>query len=253
VGEWHALVSEALAARARGEAEQALLLCQRALASASSDEDRADVLVQMAETYESQGRLSEAVGTYEDVLRDYPQMGHAARVCFRLGELYTSVSLLPEGATEAEVDRLQRTEMLPEKGMPYFEQAVAVGPPLSSWVLASKLYLARLYMDTGRQAEAWRILQELATLKVEEVNTPDYVGPYAELSTHKTAEERLAEARAFAARVCRSAQARLVTWSVVPGDAVQSLQNLQALMERYAGTEVEALARKEAATLPVQR
>jgi hypothetical protein len=139
--------------------------------------------------------------------------------------------------------------MVPEKGIPYFEQAVVAGPPLSSWVLASKLYLARLYMDTGRQAEAWSILQELATLKVEEVNTPDYVGPYAELSTQKTAEERVAEARAFAAKVCRSAQARLVSWSVVPGDPVQSLQKLQALMERYPGTEVEALARKEAANV----
>jgi hypothetical protein len=139
--------------------------------------------------------------------------------------------------------------MLPEKGIPYVEQAVAAGPPLSSLVLASKLYVARLYMDTGRQAEAWSILQELATLRVEEVNTPDYVGPYAELSTQKTAEERVAEARAFAAKVCRSAQARLVSWSVVPGDPVQSLQKLQALMERYPGTEVEALARKEAANV----
>jgi hypothetical protein len=163
--------------------------------------------------------------------------------------LYTSVSLLREDAAEAEVDRLQRTEMLPEKAVPYFEQAVVTGPPLSSWVLASKLYLARLYMDTGRQAEAWSILQELATLKVEEVNTPDYVGPYADLSTQKTAEDRVAEARAFAAKVRRSAQARLVSLSVVPGDPVQSLQNLQALMARYPGTEVEALARKEAATV----
>jgi beta-lactamase regulating signal transducer with metallopeptidase domain len=216
VGAWHTMVSEALGARARGEAEQALLLCQRALSSASADEDRADVLLQMAETYQSQGRLSEAVATYQGILRDYPQTGHRARIRFRLGELYASVSLLPEGATEGEVDRLQRTEMIPEKGeIPYFEQAVVAGPPLSSWVLASKLYLARLYMDTGRQAQAWSILQELATLKVEEVNTPDYVGPYAELSTQKTAEERVAEARAFAARVRRSAQTRLVSWSVV--------------------------------------
>ena len=250
---WSEMAFEASGLQLPGEAGRAFRLYQKALAEAPSETAKVTVLLQMAATHESVGSLADAFAVYEGILRGYPETQHAARICFRLGELHTSVSLLPEGATQADGDRLQQTEMLPERGIAYFEQAVASAPPLSPWVLASRLYLARLYMDTDRQAEAWAILRDLATLNPEAVNTPDYVGPYAEMSTQETLEERVAEARAFAAKVRQSAQARLVSWSVVPGDPVQSLQNLEALMSRYPGTDIEALAQKEATSLLAER
>ena len=249
LAQWSAKMSEAEQHYLRGQSHHALSLFREAELLADSEERKADAVLWGGRALEALRERFQTVATYEGILRDYPETQHAARICFRLGELHTSVSLLPEGATQADGDRLQQTEMLPERGIAYFEQAVASAPPLSPWVLASRLYLARLYMDTDRQAEAWAILRDLATLNPEAVNTPDYVGPYAEMSTQETLEERVAEARAFAAKVRQSAQARLVSWSVVPGDPVQSLQNLEALMSRYPGTDIEALAQKEAASV----
>lgn len=245
--DWYAKMSEAEALFRQGQRYEALALYKQAALPGEPETLRADASVYCARAYEALRQRREALATYKNILLEYPNTEHAARICFRLGELHTAVTLLPEGAAQGEMDRLRHTEMLPEKGIPYFEQAVAGGPALTPWVLASRLYLARLYTDTGRQPEAWSILRELATLNLENVNRPDYAGPYAEMSApQKTREEKVAEARAFATRVRHSARVRLVSWSVVPGDPIQSLRNLQGLMESYAGTEIESLARKEA-------
>ncbi len=249
---WYESMSEGSSYYYLREHDRALQFYEEALPLAPSDEHKADTLLRIAEVYEGMFRRSDAIATYERVLAECQGTPHAPRVYFRLGELHTSITLLPPWTSDA-VEAEVLAEMIPSNSIPYSEKAVSLGPALGKWTLSSKIYLARLYRDTDREQESWSILHELANIDVYDVTDPDYAGPYTRMNAaEETHGERLDDTRVHALVVRRSARQRLVWWSTVPDDLGQSILNLRALQESYAGTEVESWAKQQEALLAEQ-
>ena len=242
---WYTTMNEAVDLQFFGQKEQELALYEEALSLAPSDEYRADTLLYMAQAYEGLRLRSKAIEVYKRIVADYPSGKHIPRVYFRLGEVHTSITLLPEKTDPEQERQIIESQMLPSISIPYFEQSVASGGPFDLWGLASRIYLAGLYRNTGFETEGWDIVHELANLNVYDVTSPKYVGPYVEMNAGETTLcEWLDDARTIAARVRNSARKKLVSWSL-SGGPVQSIINLHALIRRYPGTEIEARAQEK--------
>lgn len=212
--------------------------CLNALALAPDAEHEADTLLYLARAYEHAMDRSKAVATYKRIIEEHPSSGHLPRVYFRLGELHTSVTLVPGSASEQRRDAV-RKEMTKEKCVGYFEAAIATGPPWNSWVRASRMYLAGIY-DKEKGLE---ILHEIANLDTYDVKEPDYTGPYLEHNDPRnTLGERLDSARLEAATARRNARRRLVLRSIIHRDPVQSIANLRTLIERYPDSDISSMA-----------
>jgi tetratricopeptide (TPR) repeat protein len=212
--EWYHLMHRGFDALTHGDFSTALASYDFALAKSESDYLRADVYLYQAKVYEGMRRRSVAIATYLQLADQFPDSAHLPYVCFRLGELHTSITLLPSGASADERAAVSR-EMAPAMGIPWFEIGARAGAPTDPWSLSCRSYLADLYKRTGRKDEAWRMAYELASLNLHDVKSPSYAGPYARTSkAERTWNQLLDDARVHAAGVKKAAQRRLTTWSV---------------------------------------
>ena len=224
-----------------GECAQARAKFEQALAISANEEEKADVLVRIAKTYEGEIRRDDAIAAWKRVVGECPSSGLLPRVFFRLGELHRSITLLPLDASDDERHQVNN-QMRNETAVVWFEKAVESGLPYERYVLSSKIYLAGIYMDLGREDEAWGMLDQLASLDVDEVQTPAPAGPFDEAEAWPaTLMERIDAARSHAQLIRHTAMVRLVEWSL-KADAVASISALEKLADRYAGTEVEEMA-----------
>ena len=141
-------------------------------------------------------------------------------------------------------------QMTNENALPFFERAVANGPPYDPSVLASKTALTIIYWEEGRKEEAAEVLNELMNLDISQVKEPEYEGPYMQrVNRGRKMSERLASVRRCAARVRRKARRRLVERAVVWGDPVESIKNLEALIEQYPDSDIASMSREKIAEL----
>ena len=242
---WYTAMNEAVDLQYFGQKEQALALYEEAFLLAPSDEHRADTLLYLAQAYEGLRLRSEAIEIYKRIVADYPSSQHIPRVYFRLGEVHTSITLLPEKTDPNQKRQIVKTQMTHEIAIPYFEQSVASGGPFDPWGLASRIYLAGRYRDTGSETKAWDIVHELSNLNIYDVTKPKYVGPYVEMNASETTLcEWLDDARTLAARVRNSARNKLIPWSL-SGGPVESIINLRDLIRLYPGTEIEVQAQEK--------
>jgi tetratricopeptide (TPR) repeat protein len=238
---WYTAMNEAVDLQYFGQKEQALALYEEALSLAPSDEHRADTLLYLAQAYEGLRLRSEAIETYKRIVADYPSSQHIPRVYFRLGEVHTSITLLPEKTDPNQERQIVEMQMTPKIAIPYFEQSVASSGSFDPWGLASRIYLAGRYRDTGFETKAWDIIHELANLNIYDVTKPKYVGPYVEMNASETTLcEWLDDARTLAARVRNSARNKLVPWSL-SGGPMESIINLRDLTRLYPGTEIDPI------------
>jgi len=245
--EWIDTMHEAGRLAWGAQLEDALNLYEQALTVATTEEQKAEALLYMAEAYEPLSR-SQAVEAYKKILEECPTSKLLPRVCSRLGEVHTSITLTPRARGHEEWQRVHTEEMVPSKAIPYYEKGVAAGPPLNRYVLDCRSGLANLYNDTDRKEEALNILYQLASLDEDQVQEPEFVGPYTEKI--QTREERLQSAREHIQMVRRSAKQHLAEWSYVPGDPAASIANLQALMERYPeDSEITPVAEEQIAAM----
>jgi tetratricopeptide (TPR) repeat protein len=228
-----------------GHITEALPLYAQALVLAPTDEHRADTLMYVAQAYENLPSRRQAIDTYKRILTDYPQTRHAPRIYFRLGEVNRSITLLSHPPDPEEERRVFETEMIPSVSIPYFEKCASIAPPMNGWVRASRIYLANLYKETGREDQAWEITHEIAALDIYDVTEPLYIGPYKEMSApERTLCERLDDAREGVVRARNTSRRRLVRWSI-SSDPTESILKLQQLIRRYPGTDIETKATEQ--------
>jgi len=243
--EWYKIMEEAVHLSSIGHRTQALKLYEQALALAPSDEHRADTLMYVARSYENLPSRRQAIDTYKRILADYPQTKHAPRIYFRLGEVHRSITLLSHPPDPEQERRVFETEMIPSVSIPYFEKCVSSAPAVNGWVRASRIYLANLYKETGREDDAWQITHEIATLDIYDVTEPLYIGPYVEMNApERTLCERLDDAREGVVRARNTSRRRLVRWSI-SSDPTESILKLQQLINRYPGTDIETKAAEQ--------
>ncbi|HUT28542.1 MAG TPA: tetratricopeptide repeat protein [Sedimentisphaerales bacterium] len=242
---WYKIMDEARNLRSVSQIPQALGLYEEALAAAPTDEHRADTLMYVARAYENLPSRQDAIDTYKRILADYPDTRHAPRIYFRLGEVHRSITLLPNHPTPSEERRVLGTEMVPSVSIPYFEKCVSIAPPVNGWVRASRIYLANLYKDTGREDLAWQITHEIANLDIYDVTEPMYIGPYKQMNApERTLCERLDDARQGVVRARNTSRRRLVRWSI-SSDPTESILKLQQLISRYPGTDIQTEATEQ--------
>jgi len=243
--QWFSTIRDGNYFQYKGECAEARAKYEEALALSADEEQKADVLVRIAKTYEGEIRRDEAIAAWKRILDECPSSGHLPWVYFRLGELHRSISLVSANASDEE-HRRAHNEMRDEEAAFWFEKAVETGPPANEWVLSSKLYLAGIYFDMGRRSDGLAVLEEMSTLAPLSITSPNHVGPFKRMNdTRVTLSERLDETRASALKRRRAARTRLVGWSVTPGDAARSIADLSTLAAKYEGTEIGEMARQK--------
>lgn len=244
--QWYRMLREGRRHFTFGRQERALQYFQEGLALAQTDEQRVNTYFFIAEAYEGWSSRTKAIETYKAILEAYPASGYTPRILARLGEVHRSITLLPGNLPPEQERKIVATEMTNENAARFFEQAVSSGTASNIWVLFSRSGLANIYSESGQQAKAWEIRHDLATLDVYAIRTPQYIGPYARINAPEvTWAERLDKDRRRAAAIREAWRKRLVTWSVVPGNPAQTVVNMQALIDRYPGTEIETKAREK--------
>jgi tetratricopeptide (TPR) repeat protein len=238
---WRDAMDAARGLLSKARKQEAVETYQRAFAAAPSAEHEADTLMHLAEAYESLLDRASAIATYERVVYVYPTYGGVARACHRLGEVYSSVTLLRSGLSEAEMLEGMK-EMRPERALAWFERAAA--QPAGAWTRASKIAIANIYIrDTNRRAEGMAMLRALAGIDVESITAADYVGPYERGNRPAgTTPSGLAAARKEALRLADAAWRQIEEWGTPEEKA-------QAAAEAGASREP---ARKAAADLDEQ-
>ena len=242
---WYLKLGSALNQNLRSQPRKALVLWEEAFSLAPDAEHKADTLFHLAKMYEGRMDRENAITAYKRILSEYPSSPHLPRVCLRLGEIYRSVGLIPGDASEERVAEVMQEQTNKNCG-PFFEAAVAVGPPDSSWILTSKYCLCVIRREEGQREDAMEILHELAKLNIYDIKEPDYVGPYEEArDVCGTTAERLDETRLRAAGVRKNAERELVGCCIVPGDRILSMKNLQVLVECYPNSQIASMAQEQ--------
>jgi len=239
--EWLHAVDKASRTSRAGRLEEAIEEYRSAVELAETEEQKAETLLHMGQVYEALSR-EETIKTYRRILDECPASGLVPQVCFRLGELHRSISLVPEMESE-ECRRVVEEEMIPARSIPFFEKGVASGKPLERYVLFSRSYLANLYHETGREEEAWGILHELASLSLVDVQAPVFAGSFTQRILPQ--ESRLREAKDAAEKARASARRRLIAWSVDASDPTGSIARIESVAQRYPDEETILMAEKE--------
>jgi len=238
-------------AKSQASKMSALQKFDEALAVAPNAECGADTLLHLAEAYEAFPDRAKAIETYRRLVDSYPASGHVPYAYQRLGDFHASVTLMPTNASEEEVQDVQN-QMSPYKAIDYFEKAVAAGSPTSLPVLTSKAALIIRYKDVGRKDDGWKLLDDYANLKIEDVKEGDYIGPWREIHDGPgTMSERIDSARRWVAR-CRQATPELMIRQSREVDPAKTVENLQKLVTRYPDTDIAQAAVNEIARVKSQ-
>ncbi len=220
--------------------EEGARLYGDAVTLAGTSERAADSLCNEAQAFEAAFKRADAIAAWKRLAIEHPDSTFATRACFRLGELYRSITLLPPGAPEAE-QRKTQAEMTTANARPWFEAAVAHGGRYDQYSISSKHYLVGIYAETGRQAEALALLRELSSLDPEK-ESKDKSAPAPSQS----------DPGGFLAMSRRRAAQKLVDSVMVPGDTAASIAALNAVAAELPGTDAEVLARAKVKELSRQ-
>jgi len=243
VRDWWAKTEKAAYLASRARYADALLAYQQALAIAPADEYRADTLLSTAQVYEGLRDRYAAIATYKRILSDYPLSPHVPRVCFRLGELYSCITLLPADASDKDAATVA-AEMTPANSLPYFRKAIDAAPRVNAWARAAKLQIAGILVAVeGKRDEGIAILREVATLDIYDITEPDYGGPFLDSPRISgTRSELIDLARTQALKARDNARKALVHYAVIPSDPAASVANLRELIRTYPDSDIASMA-----------
>jgi len=241
---WALLMQEGRAALARNQAQDALRHFLAAAQRGFDAESRAEAYFYVGQANEALLRRDQTIQVYMKALDLAPNGGYVPRISFRLGELYTSVGLLPSTMKPEVAEAKMRSTMSDVKAIRHFERALTCGQAGDPWVVSSKMYLAGLYINHGRDVEGWHLLHEVASLDPESIESPGYLGRSVQDSMSQ--EDMEQELKATRTRIASSRQAArryLLQWSMSP-DILQRVINLRRLLGRCRGDPMEAKVRQ---------
>jgi tetratricopeptide (TPR) repeat protein len=244
---WRGALSWALTRDTKDDKRETVALYERALALAPTPEHKADTLYYLAKKYEGWVDRENTIATYKRILAEYPESGRIPEVCYALGDLYSSLTLILADTPKERTDQVM-SEMTNERAVDYFELAIRKGPPLNYYVLCSKMAVKTLYPDMGRMEEARAILRELVSINPDDLDEPPYMGPYAEsqrMSLDPTDEERLKGARIQLKSFRTTARRVRVEHALRWNDPAGSIANLATLKQEYPDSEISEMAEKE--------
>jgi hypothetical protein len=212
---------------------------------APTPEHKADTLYHLALIYEGGADRENTIATYKRILDEYPESGHVPRCLYRLGELYSSVTFIEPNASEERVEQVL-SEMSDEVSLEYFAQGEKIPLPYDPDVMGCKMAAGNRHAVLGRRSERRKRLDELAVMNEDDVDVPIYVGPYDRILSHGyTIGDPLENAKAVVRRMRTVARRRLVECSVIHGHPVESISNLEKLIDEYPDSDISKAAAKE--------